>query len=246
VFRLGAILVAWAAWAQGQQPQPSQPQVKVNVINVCTPAQEEKQEIASALARVPKEPLFRSDFEVDRGRTTLEQSPSFLQPGSGLKNSGEADTADWVRVRREFSLQALFSTVQYSFSVDAKNMVETLVFRVRDPKDLMQVSIEDSASAVTTAAAMLGASTPANRIKLERFGKSSVVLARCAATEAGPAPDQSAYEPLFQSASAVVTKYRTLLGAKSIVPDELARVRGAPTANSRPAPTAKRREHKRQ
>jgi len=225
-----AILIASAAFAHGQQEQANQPKVKVNVINVCTPAQQEKQEIASALARVPKEPLFRADFEVDRGRTTLEQSPNFLEPGSGLKKSGGTETADWVRIRREFSLQALFSTVQYSFSVDAKNMVETLVFRVRDPKDLMQVSIEDSASAVTTASAMLGTSTPASRIKLERFGKSSVVLARCSATEAGPPPDQSAYEPLFQRASAVVTKYRSLLGAKAIVPEELTRLRSAPTA----------------
>src|SRR5437773_2576287 len=237
------MLMAYTTWAHGQQQQPNQPQVKVNVINVCTPGQEEKQEIANALGRVPKEPLFRADFEVDRGRTTLEQSPNFLEPGSGLKKSGGTETADWVRIRREFSLQALFSTVQYSFSVDAKNMVETLVFRVRDPKDLMQVSIEDSASAVTPTSAMLGTSTPASRIKLERFGKSSVVLARCLATETGPPPDQSGYEPLFQSPSAVVTKYRTLLGAKSIVPGELARLRVAPTTKPKTEPTAKRREH---
>jgi len=53
-------------------------------------------------------------------------------------------------------------------------MVETLVLRVRDPKDLMEVAIEDSASAVTSASAMLSADTPAARVKLERFGKSSV------------------------------------------------------------------------
>ena len=54
-------------------------------------------------------------------------------------------------------------------------MVETLIFHVRDPKDLMQVAIEeDNASSVTTPAAMLGTNTPAGRIKLERFGKSSV------------------------------------------------------------------------
>src|SRR5213594_2037320 len=201
------MLIASAALTHGQQQQPTQPQVKVNVINVCTPAQDEKQEIANALARVPKEPLFRADFEVDRGRTTLEQSPNFLEPGSGLKKSGGAETADWVRIRREFSLQALFSTVQYSFSVDAKNMVETLVFRVRDPKDLMQMSIEHSASAVTTPAAMLTTNTPATRIKLERFGKSSVVLARCYATDQGPAPDQTAYDPLFQTAPTIVSNY---------------------------------------
>ena len=237
--------MVYSTWAYGQEQQPNQPKVKVNVINVCTPGEEEKREIANALARVPKEPLFRADFEVDRGRTTLEQSPNFLQPGSGLKGLPDDETADWVRIRREFSLQALFSTVQYSFSVDARNMLETLVFRVRDPKDLMQVSIEDSASAVTSASAMLSTSTPASRIKLERFGKSSVVLARCSATEAGPPPDQSAYEPLFQSASAVVTKYRGLLGAKSIVPDELTRLRAAPTSRPKARPTNQQSRHER-
>jgi len=214
--------------------QSSQPQVKVNVLNVCSPSAEEQHEIASALARVPRQPLFGADFEIDRGRTSLEVGPGFLQPGSGAQMSSDPGVANWVRIRREFSVQALFSTVQYSFSTDPKNMVETLVFRVRDPKDLMQVSIEDSASAVTTPATMLSTSTPASRIKLERFGKSSVVLARCAASEAGPAPDQSAYEPLFQSASAILSNYRGLLGARNTVPEELARVDGV--GDSKPKP----------
>jgi hypothetical protein len=217
--------------------QPSQPQVKVNVLNVCSPSPEEKQEIASALARVPKEPLFSTDFEVDRGRSSLEERPGFLQPGQSTQFSSDLATATWVRIRREFSVQALFSTVQYSFSRDAKNMAETLVFRVRDPKGLMQLSIEDSAASVTTPAAMLATNTPASRIKLERFGKSSVVLARCAASEGGPAPDQSAYEPLFQSATAIVANYRSLLGAKRTVPEELARTEAV--GATRPKPSAK-------
>lgn len=204
--------------------QASQPQVKVNVLNVCSPSPEEQKEIASALARVPREPLFAADFEIDRGRSSLDVGPGFLQPGSGSQMSSDPGVADWVRIRREFSVQALFSTVQYSFSSDPKNMVETLVFRVREPKDLMQVSIEDSASAVASPTTMLTTSTPANRVKLERFGKSSVVLARCSGSEAGPAPDQSAYEPLFRAASAVLSNYRGLLGARTTVPEELARV----------------------
>jgi hypothetical protein len=103
-------------------------------------------------------------------------------------------------------------------------MVETLIFHVRDPKDLMQVAIEDNASSVTTPATMLSTSTPAGRIKLERFGKSSIVLARCPGTEGSPPPDQSAYEPLFQSATAIVTNYRNLLAARNTVPAELTRV----------------------
>ena len=104
-------------------------------------------------------------------------------------------------------------------------MMETMVFRVRDPKDLMQLALEDSASAVTSPAAMLENSTPASRIKLERFGKSSVVLAGCEAHENAPAPNQSAYEPLFRSATAIIANYRGLLGAKRTVPDELSELR---------------------
>ena len=223
-----------------QQPSPPQPKVKVNLLNVCTPSPEEQKEIASALARVPKQPLFGLDFELDRGRSTLEQGPNFLQPGSGAQGSSDAPTAEWVRIRHEFAVQALFSAVQYSFSMDSQNMVETVVFHVREPKDLMELSLEDGASSVTSAADMLAATTPVTHIKLERFGKSSVVLARCPATVNGPPPDQSAYDPLFASATAVVQNYRALLKARSLVPEELARIRGAVAPS--PAPASKLRK----
>ena len=206
-------------WAQ-------QPPVKVNVLNVCTPSEEEQKEIASALARVPKQPMFSQDFEVARGRTSLAEAPGFLQAGQSTQLSDEPSVAKWVRLRRELSVQALFSTVQYSFSDDGKNMIETLVLHVRDPKDLVQLSIEDSASSVTSAAGMLGTATPASRIKLERFGKSSVVLARCSGAEGGPTPDQHAYEPLFTSASSIISNYRSLLSARRTVPEELMKVAG--------------------
>jgi hypothetical protein len=210
------------------------PQLKVNMINACSPGAEDKQALSSALALVPRQPKFAPDFEVDRGRSTLDEKPDFLQAVEGAQQySGNASSsANWVRIRREFPAPTMFSTVQYSFSVDAQNMVETLVFRVRDPKDLLEVTIEDSASAVTSAAGMLAANTPASRVKLERFGKSSVVLARCYATQSGPAPDQSAYEPLFTSASSLIAHYRGLLDARRTVPEELARVAGSPKSST--------------
>jgi hypothetical protein len=204
--------------------QSTQPQVKVNMLNVCAPSAEEQKEIAAALARVPKQPLFGDDFEVSRGRSTVSDMPNFLQPGQTNHVAGEASVASYVRIRREFSVQALFSSVQYSFSNDGENMVETLVLHVRDPKDLIQVSVEDSASSVTSSEAMLGSNTPASRVRLERFGKASVALARCLAAEGGPAPDQSAYEPLFRGASDVLANYRALLSVKKIVPEELAKI----------------------
>lgn len=208
----------------GEPPASQQPQVKVNMLNVCTPSAEEQKEIASALARVPKQPLFGRDFEISRGRSTLTDMPAMLEAGAPGHVPGEASVASYVRIRREFSVQALFSLVQYSFSNDGQTMVETLVLHVRDPKDLIQVSLEDSASAVTSSDAMLTANTPVNRVRLERFGKSSVALARCQASAEGPAPDQSAYEPLFRSASEVLANYRTLLGVKKVVPHELAEI----------------------
>ena len=196
------------------------------MLNVCTPSAEEQKEIASALSRIPKQPLFDNDFEVSRGRSTLTDMPTMLHVGQPGHVAGEPSVASYVRIRREFSVQALFSSVQYSFSNDGQTMVETLVLHVRDPKDLIQVSLEDSASSVTSSEAMLGSNTPASRIRLERFGKSSVALARCLTPEGGPATDQSAYEPFFRSASDVLANYRALLGVKTIVPEELAKIKG--------------------
>jgi hypothetical protein len=208
---------------QAPEPPASQPQVKVNMLNVCTPSAEEQKEIAAALARIPKQPLFGPDFEISHGSATLPDSPNFLQPGKGTA-SGEAAVARYVRIRREFAVQALFSRVQYSFSNDGQSMIETLVLHVRDPQELIQVSMEDSASAISSPETMVASNTPASRIRLERFGKSSIALARCNGSENGPAPDQSAYEPLFRTASEVLVNYRNLLGVRHTVPAELAQI----------------------
>jgi hypothetical protein len=201
-----------------------QPPVKVNVLNVCTPSADEQKEIGAALAKIPSKPVFTPDFEVARGRSSLSDKSQLFQAGANTQMSPEPITSAWVRIRQDLSEQSAFSTVQYSFSADSKSMIETLVWHVRDPKELVQVSIEDTASAVTSPAAMLATSTPVDRIKLERFGKPSVVLARCTGSEGAPAPDQSAYEPLFREASSIMDRYRELLGARRTVPDELAKI----------------------
>lgn len=239
-----------AVCAQDQTAEPpkaDQPKVKVNMLNVCAPSADDQKEIAAALARIPKRPLFTDDFEVSRGRTTLTDKPGFVEAGPSARFSAEPTSALWVRSRREFSVQALFSTVQYSFSVDPQLMVETLVLRVRDPKDLLLVAIEDNASAVTNPASMLATDTPPSRIKLERFGKSSVVLARCQGDPASgqAAPDQSAYDPLFRSGASIMSNYRGLLGVRHIVPEELARMRQGTSVKPKPAakPTTKTPAH---
>src|SRR5215472_6581722 len=111
LFPLAAVLAA-ASFLLAQQ----QPQVKVNVLNVCTPSADEQKEISAALSRVPKQPVFSEDFEVARGRSSLSDSPGFLQAGQSAQLSEEPSIANWVRVRRDLGVQALFSTVQYSFS----------------------------------------------------------------------------------------------------------------------------------
>jgi hypothetical protein len=217
-------LLAMACFAQEPATPSQKPQVKVNVLNVCTPSADEQKEIAAALAAIPKRPPFSADFEIDRGRSVLDPSTNPLLAASGAPAPEELEVADFVRMRHDVGGSSQYSTVQYSFSRDRKQMVETLVFRVRDPKELLQVSIEDSASAVTAASVMLASATPASRIKLERFGKPSIVLSRCSSFENGRPVDQSRYEPLFSSASAAVSAYRDLLGARTLVPEELTRL----------------------
>jgi hypothetical protein len=87
---------------------------------------------------------------------------------------------------------------------------------------------------------MLSTNTPVSRVKLERFGKSSVVLAMCPAAEGHAAPDQSAYAPLFQNASDIVANYRGLLRAAHIVPDELTRIDLFSPSKPLPKPAARK------
>src|SRR5581483_8921056 len=134
------------------------------------PSQQEQQEISSALAQVQHRPSFSPDFEIDRGRSVLDQNANPLAAAgmapaqtqsSPQQHSSTPASAQFVRIRHDFNESAVLSNVQYSFSRDSEEMVETLVFRVRDPKDLLELSIESRASSVTTPAAMLSTSTPA-------------------------------------------------------------------------------------
>ena len=128
---LAAVLPLAAQEQQPGNPPSTEPQVQVHMLNVCTPSADEQKEIAAALAHIPKQPLFSTDFEISRGRSTLTDMPNFLQPGQSGHEAGEPSIASYVRIRREFSVQALFASVQYSFSNDGNMMVETLVLHVR-------------------------------------------------------------------------------------------------------------------
>lgn len=193
-----------------QQAKPEQPQVRVNYLNVCSPSDAEKAEIAAVLERLPAKPRFSPDFEIARGRSTMEREA--VAAGQGAKlTEATPPMSRWVRIRKEFPDNSPFLNVQYSFSVGDSKADEVLVFRLRDPKEVMQVSLSDSATATSNPAQAVAAGTPADRIRLERFGKSSLVLARC------KDGDQSAYEPLFQKASSLLSLYRDILGARRVV-----------------------------
>jgi hypothetical protein len=217
------------------QAQQKGPPVRVNVLNVCTPGAAEQKEIGEALARIPAQPRWGTDFEVARGRTTLSQDAAAALTGKRSASSTAGPISDWVRIRREFSAASPFLNALYSFSVDKEHMVETLVFAIRDPKDLLQVSLSETVAAVTSPAAALAAGTPPDHIRLERFGKPSVVLARCAGGPDAPQVDQSAYEPLFRQAATILATYRAALGARRTVPEELKRVRPADATSPAPA-----------
>jgi hypothetical protein len=176
--------------------------VRVTYLNVCAPSDSDKQEIVSVLDRIPAAPRFGPEFEIARGRTAAPDSPM----------------ASWVRVRREFPADSPLTNAQYSVSLNSKDIIETVVFRWREPKDVMQVSIEDSVSSVASPATVVSTDTPAGRIRVERFGKSSLGLSRCAEV------DQSSYESVFAAASRVMGRYRTALGVRESVPAELRRL----------------------
>lgn len=207
-------LLATAA-AQGQQPPASQPttpqsatpapegkpQVKVNYLNVCTPGTDEEAIIKGALAAVQPKPAFSADFELSRGRTSLKDAPD----------------AKYVRLRRDFAPESPLLTAQYSMSTDSTNTIEILVLRPRDPKDFLQVVMEDRVSAdAAKPLSLLLVDTPTSRVRIERLNKSSAVLTRC------PEVDQSAYEPVFHQASEIMAQYRAALGLRTAFRSDIA------------------------
>jgi hypothetical protein len=194
------------------------PQIKLNFLNVCTPTEAEQKEIAAGLNKIPASVTYTGDFEVTRGRLiTQKEAPS-----------------KYLRLRRELGGNTMFSNVQYSLSADDKVTTETLVFKTKDPKDLVLISIEDQISSTAVKpASVLDADTPATHIKLERFGKNAIALARCE-------NDQSVYEPIFAEASKLIAQYRKALGLRTMFKNDLAWLSTPDEAKPKPAkPSAK-------
>ena len=203
-FFLGASALAQQEMPSPQQPS-GQPQVKLNYLNVCTPSAEDQAQIKSALSLVPGKAAFSQDFEITRGQATLKDTPP----------------SRFVRLRRDFSGESAFLTVQYSMSSDSTSTIETLVLRTRDPKSFHELSLEDrSSSGAAAPQSLLAVDTPVSRIRVERLAKSSIVLARCEGA------DQSAYEPLFRQASDIMAQYRQVLGLRGAFRSDIAWLSG--------------------
>jgi hypothetical protein len=226
-----------------QQPPPSaapqssaEPKVRVNYLNVCSPSESDAHDIAASLQRIPVQPGFiTDDFEVARGRSVMSDSALPVQFAENT-TAEKAPVASWVRIRREFPAKGVFSNVQYSYSMDEKGSSETLVFRLRDPKDVMQISLQDSVGPVDPKA-VLAVDTPVDRIRVERMGKASATLARC------PAADQAKYTALFSTAGKLMSSYRKALQVQQIVPADLSRLQSS-SGRKRPAGKAGRVETK--
>ena len=208
---LGA--VAWAQEPPSASGGTPKTKIQVNFLNPCHPAAADAEEMGRALARLKERPRFSSDFEISRGVTTLteaEARAAGVSSGSG--------PSSWVRIRHEFPEKAPLSDAQYTLSIEGAGAGESLALHLRDSREVLQVLISDAVTG--SAAQAVQVNTPPERIRVERFGKSSIVLARCAGI------DQSAYEPVFQAAGDILEKYRAAMGIKSIVPAELVRLPG--------------------
>jgi hypothetical protein len=228
LFLLAAACLALSQDQQPPAPQPtvpsteSKPQVKVNYLNVCTPGTEEQTIIKGALTAVQPRPVFSADFEISRGRTTLKDAPD----------------AKYVRLRRDFAADAPLLTAQYSMSTDTTNTIEILVLRARDPKDFLQVVLENRVTAgASTPLALLQVDTPTSRVRVERLNKSSAVLTRCEEV------DQSAYEPVFHQASEIMAQYRAALGLRNAFRTDIAWLNPAPKAPAAPKHKAAAGKH---
>ena len=203
------------------QTVPAKPQVRVNYINPCSPSGADQQEIAAALGRIPAQPGFSADIEIARGRSTMNPSDLALL-GAAPTEAAASGPSHWVRIRRDLPEKSTVSNAQYSFSTAESRVTETLVLHFREAKDVLQVSLSNAVNAGSDPASVARLNTPVDRIRIERFGKSSIVLSRCQNQA------QESFEPLFARANDLMTRYRQALNVSRTVPAELARIPGAP------------------
>ena len=192
-------------------PEEAKPKIQVSFLNSCHPSFADSEEIHRALARLKEHAAFTADFEITRGVTTLTGEQAHTA-GAYMVS---ATRSPWVRIRRNFGEKSAIASVQYTFSQEGNSVGETLSLAPRDTHDMLEVLI--SSSVAGTPAQAVAADTPPERIRVERFGRGSLVLQRCG-------EDQTVYQPVFEEARQIFEHYRVALGVKTVVPAELARI----------------------
>jgi hypothetical protein len=203
---------------------PPRPKIQVNFLNTCRPAEGDLAEMGRALARVKERPSFSPDFEISRGLTTLNEAEA---RAAGAPAGSATTPSTWVRIRKEFPEKAVLTDAQYSLSAEGNSSSEALGLHMRDSKEVLQILISNAVSG--SAAQVARVDTPPDRIRIERFGKASIVLARCSGI------DQSAYEPMFVAAGDILRKYRAAMAVKRVVPAELAHLPAPKESKAAPA-----------
>ena len=182
-------------------------------MNVCTPGKDDQDLITHALAEVPAKPAFSPDFEIARGHTTMKDAPD----------------SKFVRLRRDFVPESPLMTAQYSISTDPANTIETVVLRMRDPKEFYEIVLEDRVSAGAAGpTTVVSADTPPSRVRIERLGKNAAGLTRCQEI------DQSAYEPVFRRAAEIMAQYRAAMGLSTTFRPDIAWLNGKSSASGPP------------
>lgn len=208
-----AMLSVAAVTAGAQEAPGPKTKFQVNFLNTCRPAKADVEEMQRALAQVKERPRFATDFEISRGMTTLSEAEA---RAAGVPDSAAETPSKWVRIRKEFPEKAVLTDAQYSLSMQGGEASEVLALHVRDSKEVLQILISDSVRG--SASQAVQTDTPPDRIRIERFGRASIVLARCGGV------DQSAYEPVFETAGEILRSYRTAMAVRAVVPAELERL----------------------
>ena len=225
---LAAVLATVCAGQTAAPPAPDlkpdlKPKIQVNFVNSCRPSAADADEIRRALAQLKEQPTFSADFEISRGVTTLTEGEA---RATGAPEGSAASPSPWVRVRREFAPKSPLTDAQYSLSIEGGAVSEALALHFRDTREVLQVLISNTVTG--TADQVLRAATPPDRIRIERFGRSSLVLARCGTL------DQSSYEPVFAAAREIFENYRRAMAVRKTVPGELSRLPGHKESKSTP------------
>lgn len=216
ILLLGLLNAAYAQRKQapaGPADADIQPKIQLSFVHSCRPGPDEVRQMQHVLKQVNERPHFSTDFEISRGVATVTPAEA---RAAGLAGKSAMVASPWVRIRREFPSKARLSDAQYSLSIEGRAVSEVLALHLRDTDEALQILI--STSAVGSASDMVNSDTPPGRVQVERFGKSALVLARCANY------DQSSYEPVFRTAGEIMRKFRAAMAVKAVVPAEIARL----------------------